>query len=129
VKIVAQLLPLLPPGFEYRILFMERDMDEVIASQETMLADQGKPGGTLSKVKLSEVFQQQLSQVKGMLASRPAISTLYVDHGDCLRDPALTAGRANTFLGGELDATAMERIVEPGLYRHRADSLKEKNKA
>jgi len=125
VKIVAQLLPFLPPGFEYRILFMERDMNEVIASQETMLEGQGKQAATLSKEKLSEVFHQQLNQVKEMLASRPNISTLYVDHGDCLHDPALAAGRVNTFLGGELNATAMGRIVEPGLYRHRADSLKD----
>ena len=124
VKIVAQLLPFLPPGFDYRILFMERDINEVVASQETMLADQGKQGGALSKEKLSQVFQQQLNQVKAMLASRPAISTLYVDHGDCLRDPALIAGRVNTFLGGELNTTAMGGIVEPRLYRHRADSLK-----
>ena len=125
VKIVAQLLLFLPPGFDYRILFMERDMNEVVASQETMLADQEKQGGTLSKEKLADVFQQQLNQVKKMLASRPNISTLYVDHGDCLRDPATTASRVNTFLGGDLDAPAMGGIVEPGLYRHRAGCLKD----
>ena len=46
VKIVAQLLPFLPPGQHYNVVFMERNMAEVIASQNAMLARQGRPRAT-----------------------------------------------------------------------------------
>src|SRR5262249_30630691 len=37
VKMVSQLLYHLPPGETYRVLFLERDLEEVLASQEKML--------------------------------------------------------------------------------------------
>src|SRR5215510_8114285 len=36
-KMISQLLYDLPPGENYRIIFMDRDLDEVLRSQEKML--------------------------------------------------------------------------------------------
>ena len=38
IKIISMLLYHLPPVYRYRIIFMQRAMDEVLASQKRMLA-------------------------------------------------------------------------------------------
>ena len=42
------LVPELPVDRPYRIVFMERELDEVLASQSTMLARSGRSGATRS---------------------------------------------------------------------------------
>ena len=42
VKIIVQLLQYLLPGFEYRIIFMQRDIKEILRSQKKMLENLGK---------------------------------------------------------------------------------------
>ncbi len=48
VKIVAQLLPCLPNNFQYRIVMIHRNLDEVLRSQATMLERQETEGAQLS---------------------------------------------------------------------------------
>ena len=118
VKIVAQLLPLLTPGFHYRILLMARDLEEVLASQQTMLQRQGQTGAELSAGRLREVFARQLEQTRRVLVAR-RIPTLTVRYRDCVQRPAEVAAAVNAFLGGALDEPAMVAAVDPSLYRHR----------
>lgn len=124
VKIIAQLLPALPTGedCEYRVVFMERDLGEVVASQRDMIAAEGTNGARLSDVALQGVFDRQLQAIGRLLAARRT-PILYISHRDCLCDPAGTAARVNAFLGGSLDERAMATVVEPTLYRHRAGDL------
>ena len=116
VKIIAQLLPFLPPQFDYRVVFMVRDLDEVIASQNRMLERQSRSGGDLSDERLRQVFDRQVREVKQMLADRN-IPTLYVAHADALERPMKVAGQLKDFLGGVLDQHAMAGVVDPDLYR------------
>jgi hypothetical protein len=52
VKIVAQLLPYLPPApHRFRVIFMKRDLGEVLASQQVMLANLNKTGARLPRDK------------------------------------------------------------------------------
>jgi len=123
VKLVAHLLAAMPreARFHYRVVFMERDLREVVASQQDMLRARGKRGADLADDALRGVFDRQLRQIKRLLAVG-RFPVLYVRHRDCIRDPAGTAGRVNTFLGGSLDERAMAAAVEPKLYRHRAEA-------
>ena len=118
VKIIVQLLPFLPPQHNYRVVFMERDIDEVLASQRRMLDRQGRQGGALSDERLRQVFERQVSQVKQMLAARN-IPTLYVEHKDAFQRPMEIAEQVRNFLGGDLDAQAMAGVVDSDLYRQR----------
>ena len=119
VKIVAQLLPDLPAGegLSYGVLFMERDLDEVIASQRDMLAAQGKEAARIPEALLKHTYLTQLERVKKLLAIRK-IPTLYIRHKDCIQEPTIIAARINAFLGGGLDEAAMTGAVTPRLYRH-----------
>jgi hypothetical protein len=61
-KIVAHLLPCLPAGEEYRIVFMHRDLHEVVASQRAMLARLARAGARLSDSVLARTYTRQLVQ-------------------------------------------------------------------
>ena len=128
VKVVAQLLGALPARtdddppqrLDYRIIFMERDLAEVLASQRKLLALQGKDGAALSDDRLERVFATQVRQVKRFLSARK-IPTLYVSYADAVHQPEQAAKRVNAFMAELLDEEGMARAVDAGLYRQRRD--------
>lgn len=120
VKIVAQLLRFLPPlqNLSYRVIFMERSLAEVIASQNRMLARDNKTGANLAAPVLARVFTRQINQIRQILTTA-RIPTLFVDYNQTIAEPAATAARVNAFLGGILAETDMTAAVEASLYRER----------
>ena len=118
IKIISHLLACLPPELNYKIIFMERDLDEVLASQRKMLVNQGQGEENLSDERLGQIFAQQLRQVKKMLADRQ-ISTLFLGYKDVLEDPVEISTQLQAFLGNNLDQQAMRDVVDHNLYRQR----------
>ena len=118
IKIISHLLACLPPELNYKIIFMERDLDEVLASQRKMLANQGRGEENLSDERLGQIFAQQLRQVRKMLADRQ-ISTLFLGYKDVLEDPVEISTQLQAFLGNNLDQQAMRDVVDRNLYRQR----------
>ena len=123
VKVIHLLLLHLAAGRNYRVVFMLRDMQEVIASQRAMLKQQGRAGATLTDAKLAEIFEEQLTQVRQWLAEREHFQVLYVNHSNLMQDPLKTAGQINEFLGGHLATAKMADEVNPALYRQRKSSV------
>ncbi|HPM22933.1 MAG TPA: sulfotransferase domain-containing protein [Phycisphaerae bacterium] len=122
VKMVYRLLYDLPPDRTYYVVFMQRHLHEVIKSQDVMLSRRGREGGDLPKEKLIELFKKQLSEFEAWVARQPNFRILYVNYNEMLKDPQPPVKAINEFLGGRLDTTAMCKVVEPGLYRQRAES-------
>ena len=121
VKVVYALLRQLPPGFEYRVLWMRRRLDEVIASQERMLARRGAPADAgISRERLAAVFAAQLAETETWLAQQPSFRVLALDYNEMVAGPQTAARAIDAFLGGGLDLEAMMGAVDPLLYRRRA---------
>ncbi|HZZ44191.1 MAG TPA: hypothetical protein VFE58_14750 [Tepidisphaeraceae bacterium] len=118
VKIVHALLGYLPRGREYRVIFMRRDLDEVLASQRKMLDRAGKAGAALSEEQLKGIYASQIQQALRGLGER-GIEVLEVDYGALISDAAGVARGVNEFLRGKLDERAMAGAVKSGLYRNR----------
>lgn len=120
VKMVYRLLYDLPStGYEYRVIVMHRDIQEVLASQKKMLRRLGKDDGG-DDAQLAGLFEKQLSDFERWVAGQPAFCTLDVPYSDMIASPRLQCRRINDFLGGLLDVDAMAAAVDPGLYRNRA---------
>jgi len=119
VKIISALLEYLPPCYRYRVLFMQRDLDEVVTSQRKMLVRLGESAGPAGDEKMKALFREHLLKVEAWLAQQPFLQTLFVNYNDLLREPGGQVGRIAAFLGGELDAGRMARVVDPSLYRER----------
>jgi hypothetical protein len=117
VKVVTVLLRDLPPEFDYRVILTCRDLDEIVASQKAMLDRLRRTGPKASDAKLKELFQEELERVSRWLTTQPNFRVLTLVHGDCIRDPLLTAESINGFLDGKRDIPQMAEVVDHTLYR------------
>jgi hypothetical protein len=119
VKVISQLLFALPTGHDYRVIFMERPLPEVVASQSEMIRRRGTIGGALPEAALIAGLKAHLSQVNAWLAQRHDIRLHHVDYHSVLSDPRLVAEGLRKFIERELDVESMARQVDPTLYRQR----------
>jgi hypothetical protein len=120
VKVISFLLRYLPEDLEYRVIFMRRNLEEVLMSQHTMLVHRGKEPGDDDGQMMTE-FAEHLEKTFALIESRPNITALYLDFSDIIDDPKGCAQRVGTFLGRGFDETACSRAVDPELYRNRAE--------
>jgi len=118
VKVIHLLLADLPAEYEYRVLFMQRPLDQILRSQKAMLSRSGRRGPA-SDQQLTKVFTRQVVQVRAWLDLQSNFRVLEVEYDDCLREPFAAAARVNAFLGGTLDERAMAAAAEQGLRRQR----------
>jgi hypothetical protein len=117
VKMVHLLLADLPPTGRYRIILMQRELDEVVTSQATMLARAGTSPATPDVLK--KVFGTQLEAVRKALDARPEVRWIEASYNRILADPTGEASRIADFLGRPDAADAMAAAVDPALYRSR----------
>jgi len=122
IKIVVPLLAGLPQELASRVILSERDLDEVLDSQERMLVHRNRPLATTPERRrmLKDEYTRTLGRVKAMLSARPATQLLVVEHSDVIADPLSTAERINQFLGGGLDVAKMAAAIDPALHRIRS---------
>ena len=119
VKVISFLLKSLPPQFNYRIVFIRRDIEEVLASQRKMLARRGETEDTPPE-RMRALFEDDLWRASYQLKRRPEFETIELHYSAVLARPLEEAQRLAAFLGGGLDAQAMAAAVDPQLYRNRA---------
>lgn len=121
VKVIAYLLEHLPPGHNYRVLFMQRSLDEVLASQRAMLERRGESAGPGDE-RMRELFAGHIARTRRLLAARPEFETLYIRHEHVLADPRAGAAAVASFLRREMDRDAMAAVVDRTLHRSHARS-------
>lgn len=119
VKMISALLKHLPDGYEYRVVFMRRKLEEVMASQRQMLIRRGKPADASGDDKMATYFQRHLSQVDAWLAERPHFKVLDVSYNEMVERPTPHVARIDAFLDGGLDVAKMTDVVAASLYRQR----------
>lgn len=119
VKVISALLQDLPGDVEYRVVFMRRNMQEILDSQRQMLVRRGQTPDRVPDEKMSAMFEKHLVKIEDWLGSQPNVSVLYVKYNDVLAAPADAAREINAFLGGSLDEAAMVAVVDKQLYRQR----------
>ena len=119
VKVISQLLFALPAGSDYQIIFMERPLPEVVASQAEMIRRRGTTGAPLPEAALIAGLRAHLNQVNAWLAQKPDIRVSRLDYHSVLRDPRAAAENVQIFLQRALDVESMARQVDQSLYRQR----------
>ena len=122
VKMVHLLLYDLPPDRQYHVVYTERRIDEVIASQNRMLERMGKAGGDVSDEQAARIFRQQIDDLKKWLAGQQNFKVLYVNYNELVQGNRDMIERINDFLGGGMDREAMFKVIDPALYRQRKKS-------
>lgn len=118
VKVISQLILSLPDGHEYKIVFMQRPMPEVLKSQDEMLKRRGTYEGATPPA-VGELFQRHLIEVNRFLSSKPNTSVYRIHYHRVLREPQVVAEEVAAFVGVPLDVKAMVGQVDGSLYRNR----------
>ncbi len=119
VKIISHLLRELPDEHAYRVIFMNRHLQEVMRSQNKMLVRRGEVLSSDDK-KVIALFEQHLRSLEPWLRQQSNFKVLDLQYSEVVGDPLRGAAQLAEFLQQELDATVMASAVEPGLYRNRA---------
>ena len=119
VKVISQLLDQLPLHKPYKIVFVLRKMDEILASQRAMLARRWQPSDRISDAEMAAAFGRHLNAVQQWLAEYPQMEVLYVNYSAVLCDPFATSHEIKTFLARPLEIRQMANVVDESLYCQR----------
>ena len=121
VKVISWLVTWLPDTYDYRVVFMQRELDEVIASQNTMLLRRSEHQRIEDAARMRHIYADHLQQVQHFLAHRRCFTTVIVNYRDVLERPSVEARRLAEFLHRPLDIDLMAAAVDPRLYRSRRE--------
>ncbi len=122
VKIISHLLPHLPAKYNYKVIFMLRDISEVVRSQHKMLVLQGKHKEDTYPARLEIAFKNQLLNANNWLKSNHNASVLYINHIDAITKPKEVAEKVQQFLGKPMDINKMATAADASLYREKRKS-------
>jgi hypothetical protein len=122
VKVIAALVEHLPLDYSYKVVFMRRNIDEILSSQKQMLIRRRETTDKVDDAELAELFQKHLDHVMSWLAQQPNFEVLYVSYNDILHNPSPQVTLINQFFGNTLDVERMMEVVDPKLYRQRESS-------
>jgi hypothetical protein len=122
VKVISALLPHLPSDYHYHVLFMERELSEVLASQRKMLQHRAAADAPDDQT-LKALLVRHLHDTRTWLTRQPHLTALYVPYKALLHDPKAQIQRianfVNTSRDSALDPAAMHQVIDPTLYRNR----------
>lgn len=119
VKIIAQLLPYLPEGFEYRIFYMERNLDEIVSSQSRMLGRLNKKVSPTDNNVLKSVFEKQSIAVIKQMTCRTDVSLLRVSFNGLMNNSESEIEALQRFSVGKISKEAVMRVINPEHYREK----------
>lgn len=121
VKAISTLLPKLPKAHNYKVIFMERDIGEVIQSQQKMLVARGEAAQEEYPAETRKRLKAHNDQIIAWMKAAPHMDILMVSHRKLIRNPADQISRIISFLGRDKlpSAGAMTGAVDPDLYRNR----------
>ena len=118
VKIISYLLKDLPRNNNYKILFMHRNLQEVLASQAKMLTRREETTETGDE-KMIELYENHLWRVKYLLDHHPHLEHIDINYKEVLENPAKQSLRIRNFIGQDLNVEKMAAVVDEALYRNR----------
>ena len=119
VKVISALLEHLPASRTYKVIFMERAMPEILASQKKMLVNRSE-ANKVTDDEMEQQYRAHLAAVKPWLARQPHMEVLYVDYNKMVADPGPILTRVVDFLGLPLNVERMLAVPNERLYRNRA---------
>ena len=115
LKVVAPLLKFLDPKFRYKVIFMNRDLTEVVKSQQKMI---GKNPDVLP-INLFEAYKKHLQQVEIWKEREPGVELIYVDYKDVINNTKKVVDKVVSFIGVDMNKNEMENCVDKSLYRNK----------
>lgn len=118
VKIISFLLKDLPETNNYKVIFMRRDLPEVLTSQQKMLERRGELH-EIEDEKMLEIWKDHLWRVGYLMKHADHLDCLEIAYKEVVANPLEQARRIKEFLDLPLDPEQMAAAVDEKLYRNR----------
>jgi len=119
VKVISYLLEFLPQDLTYDVIFMDREIHEVLASQKKMLARRNETSA-ISDEEMEKQYREHLKAVKYWLPRQANFRVMYVKYDEMVKSPETLVPNIVNFLELPLNVDAMVAVPNPALYRNRA---------
>jgi hypothetical protein len=119
VKVISALLEHLPSNYTYKVIFMHRQMEEILASQKKMLVHREESTDKVSDEELTALFEKHKTKVIGWLRTQPNISLLEIHYNKLLQEPQPHLHQINQFLANSLNLQSMGPVIDANLYREK----------
>jgi hypothetical protein len=119
VKMVSTLLLDLPTSYAYRVVFMRRKMEEILASQRQMLIRNRKAADSVPEEKMAALYEKHLAQIEAWIARQRHLAAIYVSYNEMLVNAREQVRRIDEFFGGGLDVDAMLAVIDRTLHRQK----------
>ena len=119
VKIVSILLYDLPNDENYKIIFMKRNLQEILASQRKMLNNLQQAEDNLTDEQLVDEYKNHLQKLMAWLNQQNCMKVLYISYNEIIQNPEKNARKIKRFLARDLNVKEMTRVVDNSLYRQR----------
>ncbi len=129
VKMVSALLPHLPSRYRYKVIFMRRQMEEILASQKVMLRRRKQPTDKVADEQMAALFRSHLRKIENWIAEQANVEVLYLNYNEMVDDPVKQVERIGQFLEQRLDSEKMVGVIDRGLYRERLDRAEDAESA
>jgi hypothetical protein len=120
VKIISALLTHLPPGYQYKVIFLHREMGEILASQREMLIRRNASASAEDDDTMTMLFEKHLQEITTFLAARPDMDVLYVNYNEILASPLKAVQEVDAFMNRPLNVDAMVQVVDRRLHRQKS---------
>ena len=124
VKVISMLLKYLPTEYSYKVIFMLRNVDEILASQKQMLIRRKEATDKIQDKDLAKIYRDHLEKTRAWLDRESNFEVLYLLYNEILNNPFESCEKINGFLGNILDVTKMMSIIDKNLYHQRIDNGK-----
>ncbi len=123
VKIVSPILQhlILDKKYRYKIIFMLRSLDEVLASQRKMTDRLNQMKDTIKDNILKQNYSAHLEEIRQWLDKNENIEVMYVNYTDIVSNPISIAEDILNFLDINLNTGEMARVIDDSLYRQRIE--------
>jgi hypothetical protein len=118
VKVISALLEHLPKRHSYKVIFMRRNISEILSSQTRMLIRRGEATDKVSDEKLEQLYKTHLRNVETWLEQQDNIDFISVSYNDFLENPHENIEKVCRFLNIKANH-AMLQVINKDLYRER----------
>jgi hypothetical protein len=118
VKVISALLEYLPASYSYKIIFLEREIKEVLASQRKMLTNRNEES-TVDDAELETTIRKHLSAMRPWLVRQPNMEVLYANYNALMMKPEPLCEQIIQFIDMPLNQTRMLAVPDRQLYRNR----------
>lgn len=117
VKVVSHLLFHLPDNYHYKIIFVDRDLSQILKSQQKMLIKKGKNKKESYSITLEMSYKKNLEKVDKWAKTHYNVEILHVNFSNLINNGIVEAKKIIEFLNINAKPEDIAKAIDKKLHR------------